>query len=924
MSEVVGASVPEPEARPETASAARQLEDYLNDTLAPLQVADRVVDFLSSEPEEANRVILRWADQQLNLNLHAIPISDLLYHALKKIQIFEDLGLADADRIGGLLATAAAQARSFCPKDELIDFDTNLARLRENSKMLRTVELLHRAGLELDDEASEPGDETEGGEHAEDLDSLRRRVAEGREGARRREPREASQPKEAEQAQAGADDNDDSVASTEPAPFPDHRSAELLATHRKRHPDLASIRQEQVALGLKRFSMLVDTLERATRGPKEGDGAPWTTHLLSSAALGARNHQEFRDYLDRLKRLGLQDLHMEQLVRSVAETLPDWYLEGDSPAQPESAATVAMERIVDLTEHEAEKSERLKEIVAAAVEHFNRRRLGSALTLFELAERLLKSSELASKTEKQIRASARSKLLMGPFRKYVASPEKHPQLRRVLNFFPDLRVEGLVRRLLKEANRRNRHLIMDLLRIHGQEAREAVAELVISSTTLSGREWPWFFVRNLIRILREVPAQADAVTDFELDAVVSYADPIHAIQVVREAVAYLGTVVHPRALEALVHLFHGYREAAAGLRRGAGGDMAKIQSLTLTYLLRADSPHARATALDAILAGSRRSPENFQLLSVLGSVNLAEDHHTLDRLLSTIRLRLPREGVAGTIQALRMHLPQEGWLSRMRGFGPTKEAALQALLQALSGTPTPAVNKTLTQVEELAPTENLVRIARKARKRLEEKSFDLDPSSESILSGDLEIFGLPNIIQSLKYNEASGTLVIEAKQSSRHAAVRLLHGRFVDAKAGALRGAEAFYLLMERPLASSFRFVADASRQASKNPQELKALLFEGMRRRDEFERLRLLVPDGAVLQLVDAQGGQLPKMPLDEADTELATRIWSDLNEGPRTTDEIDSRGFADPYRIRKLLAFWVEGKLLRIREPGARQERL
>lgn len=882
-------------------SEAVQLEDYLNDTLAPLQVAERVVDYLTRDPEGANQVILRWADQQLNLNLHAIPVSDLLYHALKKIQVFEDLGLADAERIDGLLATAAAHARSFCPQDELADFDANLARLHENSRMLKTVELLHRAGLELD--ADEPPLEEEPG----DLNELRKKVAEGRSSA-------PAKPEPSEPARDGANAVEAKSESDEGMPFPDHRSAELLAARRKAHPDLGSIRQEQVALGLKRFSMLVDTLERATQRPRDAERNPWVTHLLSSAALGARNHQEFREYLDRLKKLGLQDLHMEQLVRSVAETLPDWYLEGDSPAQPQSAATVAMERIVDLTEHETDKSERLKEIVTTAVEHFNRRRLGSALTLFELAERLLKSSDLSSLTEKQIRASARSALLMGPFRKFVASREKHTQLRRVLNFFPDLRVEGLVRRLLKEQNRRNRHLIMDLLRIHGKEAREAVAELLISSTTLSGREWPWFFVRNLIRILREVPARADAVSDFELAAVESYADPIHAIQVVREAVAYLGTVPHPHALEALVRMFYSYREAASNLRRGAGTDMAKIQSLTLTYLLRAESAHARGTALDAILVDSRRTPENFQLLSVLGSVNLTNDRHTLDRLLHTIRLRLPRPGVAGTLQALRLHLPREGWMGKIRGFSSTKEAALQSLIQALAGTPAPEVHKILTQIEGLAPSENMIRLAQKARRSLEERSFEIDPASRSILSGDLEVFGLPNVIQSLKYNEASGTLVIEAKQSSRTAAVRLLHGRFVDAKAGALRGVEAFYLLMERPLASSFRFVADTGHQSTKSPQELQALLFEGMRRRDEFERLRLLIPDRARLELIDKTVERPPRLPLDENDLGLAQQLWEVLAQGRWTAQKIDSKGLADPYRIRRLLSFWREGGYLEI----------
>ena len=871
----------------------RQLEDYLNDTLAPLQVADSIVAFLGREPERANRVISRWADQQLNVNLHAIPISDLLYHALKKIQVFEDLGLAESDSLQRIIETAACHARSFCPQDELAEFDAKLTRLYEDSRMLKTVEFLHRAGLELDAEPLDPDTESE------DLDELRKRAVE----ARSRPPESAlPAPAAPETPTAGGDgDNKDAEPS-------EQRSAALLAERRKHHPDVESIRQDQVTLGLKRFSMLVQTLESATRKPQDSERKPWVAHLLSSAALGARNYKEFQEYLNRLKELGLQDLHMEQLVKSVAETLPDWYLEGGPAAQPPTAATVAMERIVDLSEHESEKSERLKEVVDAAVGHFNRRRLGSALTLFELAEKLIGSSELNSVVEKQIRASARPRLHMGPFRKLSGNPEHHPQLRRVLNFFPDLRVEGLVRRLLKEENRRARHLIMDLLRIHGQEAREAVAELLISSTTLSGREWPWYFVRNLIRILRDVPVTADAVAEFELEAVIVYADTIHAIQVVREAVAYLGTVLHPKATEALVQLYYSYRDGSGKLRKGAGTDMAKIQSLALTYMLRSDSPHARTVALDAILADARSSGD-FQLLKVLNGVNLTTDRNTLDRLLRTIRLRLPGHGLTGSLSALRMQLPRDGWMGKLRGFGATKEAALQSLIQALAGTPAPEVSEILGEVEELALTEGLVRLARKTRTALEEKSFDVAPGSHAILAGDLEVFGLPNVIQSLSHSEASGTLIIEAKQSNRRAAVRLQHGRFVDAKAGKLRGVEAFYLLMELPLLSSFRFVADNGQKTAKSPQELKTLLFEGMRRRDEFERLRLLVHDEALFKAPDVA----PTLPPGEPESALSRRLWGLLKESPRKPAQLEALGLADPYRLRKLLAFWLDSGQLR-----------
>lgn len=875
------------------------LEDYLNDTVAPLQIAESVLEFLNTEPKKASEIILQWADQQLNVNLHAIPMSDLLYHALKKIQIFEELGLANAERLQGLVEQTAQLVRGYCPKDELAEFDLNMARLHEKSRLFRTVELLHRAGDEPEiDPFEEPEDEA-------DLDELRKKAAEQRAAEKAVAEEEPfaflnAHPKK-EQATT------EEPGQEKPLTNPEKQAAQMMAERRDKDPDLATIRQQQVALGLKRFAMLVGTLEKAKE--MQADES-WMPHLLSSAALGAKNHDEFRGYLARLKKVGLEDLHMEQVFRSVAETMPDWHLEGETEAQPNSAATVVMERVVELTEHEAEKSARLQEIVSTAVEHFNRARLGSALTLFDLADRLLKSSELAAFEKNRVRSSARSELKMAPFRKMLEQPEKLGELRRVLRFFPDLRVEGLVRRLLKEENRKNRHMIMDLLRIHGREAREAVAEVLISSTALSGREWPWFFVRNLIRILRDIETDAVSMSEFELEAVIGYADPSHAIQVVREAIAYLGTVQHPKAIEALIQRFHYYREASPKLRDGADADMAKIQSLSLSFLLRSDNPHARSVALDVLLSGSRWSDGHAQLLSVLGSVNLAADRAALDRLLKAARLRLRGQGLSGKLQLARLRLPRQAWAEKLRRIGPVREAGLQSFVQALSGTPAPAVTELLAEIEALEPTRRLAHQAHRVKAKLDEMALEVDPDSEVKLAGDLDVFGLPNLVQSLNQSEASGTLTVEAKDQNRKAVIRILYGKFVDAKVGALRGAEALYLLMEKPLASTFWFVSEADQSVTKHPQELKGLLFEGMRRRDEYERLRLLVPDQGIFAVT----GQKPTAPPDERDPQFFRNLWIAVTQQGATAEKCEAGGAADPYRVRKLLLHWLEAGQLRI----------
>jgi hypothetical protein len=91
----------------------------------------------------------------------------------------------------------------------------------------------------------------------------------------------------------------------------------------------------------------------------------------------------------------------------------------------------------------------------------------------------------------------------------------------------------------------------------------------------------------------------------------------------------------------------------------------------------------------------------------------------------------------------------------------------------------------------------------------------------------------------------------------------------------------------------------------------------EAMRRFDEFQRLRALVPDEARL----VAGETRPTAPTGEQDGELMRRLWTRLRAGAVVT-ELDAASEVDAFRARTLLAHWLEEGAARL-APAAAGER-
>ena len=79
------------------------------------------------------------------------------------------------------------------------------------------------------------------------------------------------------------------------------------------------------------------------------------------------------------------------------------------------------------------------------------------------------------------------------------------------------------------------------------------------------------------------------------------------------------------------------------------------------------------------------------------------------------------------------------------------------------------------------------------------------------------------------------------------------------------------------------------------------------MRRYDELQRLRALVSDTLRLRPT----GNRPTAPAGETDGDLVRRLW-ELARGGASTAECESAVAVDSYRVRSLLAHWLEENAL------------
>jgi hypothetical protein len=193
-----------------------------------------------------------------------------------------------------------------------------------------------------------------------------------------------------------------------------------------------------------------------------------------------------------------------------------------------------------------------------------------------------------------------------------------------------------------------------------------------------------------------------------------------------------------------------------------------------------------------------------------------------------------------------------------------------------------------------------------------------DETPSAALTGDLELFGLPSLLQNLSDSQLSGTLTVLDTSGQTAANVVLKAGYMMSAEVGPLTGEMAIYQLMEKPVRGRFIFVRDDSQEPGDTSlpgaKPVAPMLFEGIRRYDEFMRAASLAPDDASFQAT----GQRPTNVDDEPNTDLVKNVWHKAIKGA-TPAALEGEMPVDSYRVRRLFEHWLSEGSIAVRDAAA-----
>jgi len=666
-------------------------------------------------------------------------------------------------------------------------------------------------------------------------------------------------------------------------------------------------REEQ--RGLRRFSLLIERLGAAVpaENASEEEAPDPLAQALAVAARSSRNSEEFDRNLEKLRELGMK-LETADVFRALAALLPGWVSpgpaagepgtagEGGAPAEkpaPESAPVEAMHRIVVQPEDPGEVARRFSEMVRTSCDRFNEGALPQAVTMLDLADRIIREKGVAESAVEVVRLNGNDRLDIERMRRYAETPRYHPLLRRVLNFFIPTSPQGLLADLLRETKRDRRKLLLQLLEVHGAPARhEALGRLRSPLGQAEGDE-KWYFRRNLLYLLRRIP-MAETVTALEedVDAAARHAVVPFPAPLLKEAVANLGQLNHERAESTLISLL-GDLEKMLAKPADAPYDPREIRLLldrVVAALAHFGTDAARKAVVDHGLKKKAELGDAISRLSELAGQDLSGDVEVLERLLAALRVNSPRK-----VLGILLH---------------QNDNNAKHLIEALSATPAPPVRAAFESLARRFPNLEVGKAAASALATLGGPPPVREAPSDT-RSGEMERFGLPALVQSLAEAGLSGLLTLKDQKGEIAAEIVLKDGKMKSCEARGLNNQEAFYGLLERPAPASFVFArqpSDGRPGAPAGPLlEIVPLCLEGMRRYDEFQQAAALVPDDARPRRTAARPDHHP----DELDGMFVNGLWNLVSSGA-TPRDCEGAMKADPYRIRRQLAYWLESGAL------------
>jgi len=548
---------------------------------------------------------------------------------------------------------------------------------------------------------------------------------------------------------------------------------------------------DKFASGLRKLGLFLDRLQArgvAVAAPEQR--AEVASQFITTAAVQSSNQEELDRQLAPLRQLGI-DTAMDKVVVRLAESLPGWGalpVAAGAPAPSAGLEIKAMRQIVALAEDPLEAGKRFRELVHAAITQFNTGHLGRAVSMFDLAEQLVSDKKVESAFVSMLRERGHEYLEAERLRKYGERNDLRSSLRTVMNFFVALRPEGLLRELNGEGRRERRHELLALLEAHGEPARERARHLLAASVAPDANADP-FFQMNLIYLLRVLPRAADVSVDEEVNLVMRTSGKDSPPPLVKQAIAYLAATRHEKSERALITYLRVFEnmvlqpESAVYSRE----DVETLLDRTSIALARYASPRAWRALVDHGLKAEAKLGTPMARLVEAGRHDLSGSKDLVDRLIAAVRAEQPRA---------------------ILGFVKKNDDRLGWLIQALSGTPLPEVRDVLQELVDKHPGQKFAEAAKAALATL---GASAKPAEAPGLSGDLDLFGLPGLLQTLAQSQLTGVLTLMNAQKLAEATVIIQNGRFREARHGQLRGVDAIYQLFERPFPGTFAFVSRAS-----------------------------------------------------------------------------------------------------------------
>ena len=657
-----------------------------------------------------------------------------------------------------------------------------------------------------------------------------------------------------------------------------------------------------VARSARRLGLVIDRLAKYVRpssptSPQSPDAPPPAlatpaAELLTMAAASSNSDQELREYLENLKQY-TGDSDPANLMQVLAKNVPSWDFVVPPDAKVKPAASIeAMHKIISLTGDAAEMTKRYRGLMMCAVEQFNQGAISASIQMLELADKVITEKKIDTSTVDRVRADAVEAISTEQIKKYSENKAKRALLPKALSFFPQLSRDSLFEQLRGEQRPERRRALLSLLEAHGADARQKALEELDKELKLKPGDIDTYYLRNVIYLVHRIPRESDEGVDHELEMLTRASARGQNIYVIKEAITPVGQMKSDAAVKLLILRL---AEFEAMLVRNDNSlypieEMQKLLDRIITALARIGTP---SSLLAVARHGMKPNPilgDARARLAVLGQHDLSFDEPTVNVIVKAIRDDLPKKLLGKVMVRV--------------------QASPLKLIEALSSTRSETVESLFSEIAQKFPDEDVGKVASAALEHLAtsvKQGASAPDGSSASLTGDLQFFGLPALLQSLGDNQATGIVTLSSRHGGQTTGkILFVEGKFGDAQAGTLRGVDAVYQLLERPIVGTFAFVPQPpfSVNTKVQPMAVMGLLLEGIRRHDELKQASAVAPDALALK---PTGSVKPSPDPEESDPSIIREVWLKASSGTPISSW-EPQIAADSYRVRRLIARWIE----------------